>query len=141
MRKKIFVLIIFLMSVSLIGIITVQVFWIGNAIEIREKQFSHDVNYALTKTNERLSKKDFIDFTIQFKDFFQNKKFAKQADFTKFVYERINTSTNETFRFSSSGVYENTTYKGLNNFFKNDSVLISSVSSRNDVYKVKNLKN
>ena len=139
MRKKIFVLILFLMSVSLVGIITVQVFWIGNAIEIREKQFSHDVNYALAKTNERLSKKDFIDFTVQFKDFFQNKKFAKQADFTKFVYEQINTSTNERFRFSSSGVYEKTSYKGFNNFFKNDSILITSVSSKNDVYKVKNL--
>ena len=129
------------MSVSLIGIITVQVFWIGNAIEIREKQFSHDVNYALEKTNVRLSKKDFIDFTVQFKDFFQTKKFAKQADFTKFVYEQINTSTNETFRFSSSGVYENTTYKGLNIFSKNDSILISSVSSENEVYKVKKSTN
>jgi two-component system phosphate regulon sensor histidine kinase PhoR len=127
------------MSISLVGIITVQVFWIGNAIKIREKQFSHDVNYALARTNERLYKKDFVNFTVQFMDFFQNKKFAKQSDFTKFVYEQINTSTNETFRFSSSGVYEKTTYKGLNNFFKNDSILISSVSSKNDVYKVKNL--
>lgn len=138
MRKKIFVLIVFLMSVSLIGIITVQVFWIGNAIDIREKQFSHDVEYALAKTNERLSKKDFIDFTVQFKDFFQNKKFAKQADFTNFVYEQINTSTNETFRFSSSGIYENSTYTGLNKFFKNDSIIIASISSKNDVLKVKN---
>lgn len=139
MRKKIFVLIIILMSISLVGIITVQVFWISNAIEIREKQFSHDVNYALARTNERLYKKDFVNFTVQFMDFFQNKKFAKQADFTKFVYEQINTSTNETFRFASSGVYEKTFYKGVNNFFKNDSILISSVSSKNDVYKVKNL--
>tara|TARA_B100000809_G_scaffold263627_1_gene317337 strand:+ start:21181 stop:22749 length:1569 start_codon:yes stop_codon:yes gene_type:complete len=139
MKKKIFVLIIFLMSVSLIGIITVQVFWIGNAIEIREKQFSHDVNYALTKTNERLSKKDFIDFTVQFKDFFKRKKIAKQSDFTKFEYEQINTSTNETFSFKSSGIYENTTYKGLDKFIKNDSILIISLSSKNEVYKVKNL--
>ena len=139
MRKKIFIVIVILMSISLVGIVTVQVFWIGNAIEIREKQFSHDVNYALARTNERLYKKDFVDFTVQFMDFIQNKKFAKQADFTKFVYEQINTSTNETFRFASSGVYENSVYKGLNSFFKNDSILISSVSSKNDVYKVKNL--
>ena len=139
MRKKVFLLIVVLMSISLIGIITVQVFWIGNAIDIREKQFAHDVNYALSRTNERLYKKDFVDFTVQFMDFFQKKKFAKQTDFTKFVYEQINTSTNETFRFSSSGVYEKTMYKGLNNFFKNDSILTSSVTSKNDVYKVKNL--
>ena len=139
MKKKIFVLIIILMSISLVGIITVQVYWIGNAIDIRERQFSHDVNYALAKTNERLYKKDFVDFTVQFMDFFQNKKFAKQADFTRFVYEQINTSTNETFRFASSGVYEKSFYKGSNNFVRNDSILITSVSSKNDVYKVKNL--
>jgi two-component system phosphate regulon sensor histidine kinase PhoR len=141
MGKKMFALIIVLMSISLIGIITVQVFWIGNAIDIREKQFSNDVNFALTKTNERIYKKDFVDFTTQFIDFYNTKKFAKKADFTKFVYEQVNTSTNETFRFSSSGVYEQYSFKGLNDFYKNDSILIASVSSKNDVYKVKNSTN
>ncbi|MEI6865017.1 HAMP domain-containing sensor histidine kinase [Flavicella sp.] len=138
MKKKIFILIVIMMSISLVGIITVQVFWIGNAIGIREKQFSHAVNYALAKTNEQLYKKDFLDFTVQFMDLFQNKKFAKQADFTKFVYEQVNTSTNETFRFSSSGIYEETFYKGPKDFIKNDSILGVSVSSKNEVYKVKN---
>ncbi len=138
-----FALIIFLMSISLVGIITVQVFWIGNAIDIREKQFSNDVSFALAKSNEILYKNDLVDFTVQFMDFFKTKKFVKQSqsEFAKFVYEQINTSTNETFRFSSSGVYENTTYKGLNDFYKNDSILFASVSSKNDVYKVKKMTN
>lgn len=136
-----FVLIIFLMSISLIGIIAVQVFWISNAIEIREKQFSNDVSFALAKSNEILYKRDIADFSVQFMDFFQTKEKVRQTDFSKFVYEQINTSTNETFRFSSSGVYENTTYKGLNDFYKNDSILIASVSSKNDVYKVKKRTN
>jgi len=141
MKKKMFMLIILLMSISLIGIITVQIFWIGNAIDIRDKQFSKDVNFALTRTNQIIYKRDFIDFTVQFMDFFQTKKFVKQADFTKFVYEQINTSTNETFRFSSSGIYENNYYKSLNDFYKNDSLLILSLRNKNDVYKVKNSTN
>ena len=141
MGKKMFALIIFLMSISLIGIITVQVFWIGNAIDIREKQFSNDVQFVLNKTNEMIYKRDFVDFTAQFMDFFKTRKFAKQADFTKFVYEQINTSTNESFRFSSSGVYETNYYKGLSDFFKNDSILIATLQSKNEVFKVKKSTN
>jgi two-component system phosphate regulon sensor histidine kinase PhoR len=74
-------------------------------------------------------------------DFFKTRKFAKQADFTKFVYEQINTSTNESFRFSSSGVYETNYYKGLSDFFKNDSILIATLQSKNEVFKVKKSTN
>ena len=136
MGKKMFALIIVLMSISLIGIITVQVFWISNAIDIREKQFSNDVNFALAKTNERIYKNDFANFTTQFIDFYKTKKFAEKADFSKFVYEQTNTDTNETFRFSSSGVYEHYSFKGLNDFYKNDSILMATVNSKNDVFRV-----
>lgn len=141
MGKKMFVFIIFLMTISLIGIITVQIFWISNAIEIRKNQFTNDVNFALAKTSDRIYKKDFIDFTAQYMDFFDTKEFAKKVDFSKFVYEQINTTTNETFRFSSSNVMENMYYKGLDDFHKNDSLLVAAVTSRIDVYKVKNYTN
>ncbi len=129
------------MTISLIGIITVQIFWIGNAIEIREKQFSNDVNFALSKTSDRIYKKDFVDFTAQYMDYFDTREFAKKVDFSKFVYEQINTTTNETFRYSSSNVNENLYYKGLDDFHKNDSLLVAAVTSKVDVYKVKNYTN
>jgi len=37
------------MSVSLIGIVCVQIFWILNAVKIREERFSRDVNEALNE--------------------------------------------------------------------------------------------
>jgi two-component system phosphate regulon sensor histidine kinase PhoR len=141
MGKKMFVFIIFLMTVSLIGIIIVQIFWISNAIEIRKNQFTNEVNFALAKTSDRIYKKDFIDFTAQYMDFFDTKEFAKKVDFSKFVYEQINTTTNETFRFSSSNVIENMYYKGLDDFHKNDSLLVAAVTSKMDVYKVRNYTN
>jgi two-component system phosphate regulon sensor histidine kinase PhoR len=141
MGKKMFVFIILLMTISLIGIITVQIFWISNAIEIRKNQFTNEVNFALAKTSDRIYKKDFIDFTAQYMDFFDTKEFAKKVDFSKFVYEQINTTTNETFRFSSSNVIENMYYKDLDDFHKNDSLLVAAVTSKIDVYKVKNFTN
>jgi two-component system phosphate regulon sensor histidine kinase PhoR len=47
MNKRIITGIILLMSISLIGIILVQLFWIKNAFEVKEEQFDRSVNEAL----------------------------------------------------------------------------------------------
>lgn len=56
MSRRIFILLIVLMSTALIGIITVQIYWINSSIEIREKQFSNDVKFALAKVSETIQK-------------------------------------------------------------------------------------
>ena len=81
MGKKTFILIVFLMTISLIGIIVVQVYWIGNAIEIREKQFTNDVNYALAKTNERIYKKILSVFLFSLWISSKTKKLPKKPIF------------------------------------------------------------
>ena len=58
MGKKIFVLIVVLMSISLIGIVSVQLYWINNAIESKEIQFKSDVKKALARVSERLEVKE-----------------------------------------------------------------------------------
>jgi two-component system, OmpR family, phosphate regulon sensor histidine kinase PhoR len=49
MKPKIIRTIIILMSISLIGIVCVQVFWIMNAVKINEEQFGRKVNDALSE--------------------------------------------------------------------------------------------
>ena len=127
-----------MMSVSLLGIILVQTFWIQNAIETKKKQFADDVKFVMSKVSDELYKDEVINFTVQFMDFVKNKNYAKEADISKFVYEQVNTTTNETFRYASSAVSENQYYIGLNDFRINDSLLIASISSKNDVFKIKN---
>ena len=39
MSKRIFVLLVVLMAIALLGIITVQIFWIRSSIELKEQQF------------------------------------------------------------------------------------------------------
>jgi len=46
MNKRIFVFLIVLMGFALIGIITVQIFWIRSTIEMREQQFTTSVKFA-----------------------------------------------------------------------------------------------
>ena len=58
MSKKVFVLIVVLMSVSLIGIIAVQLYWINNAIESKKQQFQNDVQISLGSVFEKINQKE-----------------------------------------------------------------------------------
>ncbi len=62
MNKKQITIIIILMSVSLIGIIIVQLFWIKNAIEVKEAQFDRAVNQALNEIVKKLETNDAVYF-------------------------------------------------------------------------------
>ncbi len=55
MNKKTIAIIIFLTSISLIGIVITQLFWVRNAIKMKERQFYHRVSIALKSTVEQLS--------------------------------------------------------------------------------------
>ncbi|MEO2053200.1 sensor histidine kinase [Flagellimonas beolgyonensis] len=54
MNKKLFVLLVILMSLSLIGIIFVQVYWIRTSINDKEEQFSRTVTDVLDKVANRV---------------------------------------------------------------------------------------
>ncbi|MCD4681847.1 MAG: hypothetical protein K8R86_01080, partial [Bacteroidales bacterium] len=54
MNKSFITPVIILMTLSLVGIVLVQLFWIKNAIEIKEEQFDQSVNEALSEVVERL---------------------------------------------------------------------------------------
>ena len=62
MKKNIISGVILLMTISLVGIIVVQFFWIKNAIEIKEKQFDRTVNDALVEIVEKFDKDKNIFF-------------------------------------------------------------------------------
>jgi len=60
MNKRLFVFVIILMGISLAGIILLQLFWISNAISIREEHFNKTVNVALRETAEKLESHENI---------------------------------------------------------------------------------
>ena len=60
MNKRLFIFVIILMGISLAGIILLQLFWINNAISIREEHFNKTVNSALRETAEKLESHENI---------------------------------------------------------------------------------
>ncbi|MEZ5196259.1 MAG: HAMP domain-containing sensor histidine kinase [Bacteroidales bacterium] len=62
MNKRIIIGIVVLMGFSLVGIILVQIFWIKNAIEVKEAQLDRTINDALTSVVEQLDKDKNVRF-------------------------------------------------------------------------------
>ena len=56
MGKKLFIILIALMSLSLIGTIVVQSYWINTSIENRENQFANTVMQILDATAKKIEK-------------------------------------------------------------------------------------
>jgi len=53
MNKRLFVLLVILMSLSLIGIIFVQYYWIKKSIDDRAEQFSNTVSEVLNQVTDK----------------------------------------------------------------------------------------
>ena len=51
---------IIIMTVTLIGLISVEFYWISNAISLREEEFSFHVNTALKKVSDQLEKQEAL---------------------------------------------------------------------------------
>ncbi|MBE9483682.1 MAG: HAMP domain-containing histidine kinase [Bacteroidetes bacterium] len=60
MNRRLFIFVVILMGISMAGIILLQLFWIRNAISIREEHFNKTVNLALRETSEKLESHENI---------------------------------------------------------------------------------
>ena len=80
MRKKIFVLIVVLMSISLIGIIAVQLYWINNAVESKKAQFKNDIQKSLGAAAERINEREQAEFQKKIENLIAKKGLADKAE-------------------------------------------------------------
>ena len=56
MNKKLFVFLVVLMSLSLVGIIFVQGYWISNSIETKRGQFAFNAKQVLNTVSKNIKK-------------------------------------------------------------------------------------
>ncbi len=66
MSKKIFILLLSLMSISLAGIIFIQSYFILKNYQENDKQFSSNIKYALTETVSEIEKIEFKKYVSKF---------------------------------------------------------------------------
>lgn len=68
MSKKVFVFLLFMMSISLIGIIFIQSFFIIQNYEGNNSQFTSNVNYVLNQTSSMTERTEFRRYVKKFRD-------------------------------------------------------------------------
>ena len=83
-----FVLIVALMSFSLIGIVTVQVYWISNAVEAKRKQFKNDVKISFASASEKINESEFSLFRSTFEPLLEDYRGKTSAEIRKLFYSR-----------------------------------------------------
>ncbi len=131
MRKSTFILIIALMSSALIGIITVQIFWIKNSIASSERQFDREVHTALETVAKNIQNRELRDLYIRFRSLTKNKKYATEAAISKIVFEQIDTTNNEKLTYARTILEQN--YKIPTNLFGGDSLNFKRTFSKKDI--------
>jgi len=130
MGKRIFVLLIVLMAISLFGIITVQIFWIRSSIEMKEEQFSTSVKFALARVSENIQKREFRENISRYAPLIDSMQKSKQSNVRDFVFQQIDTSRNEIFTYRQS-ILENN-YKSQISPFEADTVNFKTFLSREE---------
>ena len=135
MSKKIFILIVVLMSISLIGIIAVQVYWVNDAIDSKQKQFANDVKVALAGVSETIREKEQVQFTQRNSKLFETNKYKTDAELKSILFEQIDTTGREKLTFGATILELN--YKMPGDFLNQDSVIIKKFKVKQDYFRSK----
>ena len=101
MNKIKYSILVMLMSISLIGIIFVQSFWIKTTLDNRERQFSLNVNQALKAVTESIKDREMRDYLAVYQKLIDSIGEPQESQLTSvFQYINRNQNTNQTFVYS-----------------------------------------
>ena len=105
MNKKLFVLLIALMSLSLLGIVFVQGYWISNAYQTKQEQFTINVRQVLITVAKEIQLREIEAYYEVYSAFVDSIEVPDNVSFTELAYRIQNRATNETYIFTD-GILE-----------------------------------
>ncbi|MAN58568.1 MAG: two-component sensor histidine kinase [Flavobacteriaceae bacterium] len=115
MNKKLFALLIALMTLSLLGIIFVQGYWISNSYQTTEEQFTFNVKQSLVAVSEKVKNSEIEYYFNIYSDLADSSITSYNEKFSELIYRTTDNEKNETFIFSD-GILEQD-YKLSSGFF------------------------
>ncbi|MEZ4853932.1 sensor histidine kinase [Flavobacterium sp.] len=144
MNRKRFIVLVVFMSLSLIGIILVQLYWINASLKNNEEQFKYHVQQVIGNVAEKVNTKELKEFISEYKKIQDSIGKEPEVSVLKkvFILEK-NNSTKETIIYTNTLLSEN---YGINGSFFDtalDTVNVSSIitSSKAEIYKNSNIDN
>lgn len=132
MNKRLFVLLVIFMSLSLIGIIFVQGFWFKQSVEDKEEQFSNTVTQVLNKVTDKIEARERKDYSDRYLSEIDSIGKFKGSNFTNFFFVNRDVNSDE-IRLYEHGILEEK-YNIASTFFDNsnstDSTIIKNFTSK-----------
>ncbi len=124
------------MSISLIGIVLVQIYWFNTSFSNNEEQFKFHIQQVIANVAHNLEKQEAADFFSNYQKLKDSiGKIPKKNDLIQFSYIQKNNITNRTIVYSNS-IIEEDYGVGTNIFGKKDLGLKSySAKRQTDVFE------
>ena len=136
MNKRLFSLLIGLMSLSLLGIVFVQGYWIRNAFNAKEDQFSLGVRQLLIDVSRQIELRETEDYYQLYSGLVDSIDTPENINVTELIYRIVNEDKNETIIFSDGIIEED--YKLSSYFFEFefDSIAFKKITNQKTTTKI-----
>lgn len=132
MGKKLFILLVILMSLSLIGIIFVQSYFIENTFKNEEKQFTLNVKRSLSFVSKAIEDREFAVFDKRLQEYIEKGGKPDTTALSEIILKYQDDMNNETVVFRN-GILEES-YKIPSMFFDIglDSISLNRITNKQD---------
>ena len=107
MSKRVFILLLVLMSVSLIGIIFIQSFFIVKNYTENNNQFTSNVKYVLDETASIVEKTEFRRYVVKFRDLINSDIVIDTASINNLIVINKDEEKKETIIYKNGVIEEN----------------------------------
>jgi two-component system phosphate regulon sensor histidine kinase PhoR len=121
------------MSLSLIGIIFVQAFFINNTLKFEKKKFTSDVSRSLSLVSKAIEDKELLSYDKLYKEATKNGRRPDSIEIRRLlIFENFNEDTNQTIQFKN--IISEESFKTPSLFFEigKDSIDIKRFISRSE---------
>ncbi|HLT34163.1 MAG TPA: HAMP domain-containing sensor histidine kinase [Aquaticitalea sp.] len=132
MGKKLFIMLIVLMSLSLIGIIFVQVFFINNSLQNEKKQFTLNVKRSLSFVSDAIEDREFREYSSKMYQLMASGAIADSTSFRELRIETEDRNIHQTIIYRNGILEESYKVPSLFLDIGLDSVNISRISSQRE---------
>lgn len=136
MNRKLFRILIALMTLSLLGIISVQVYWILNAYQTKEEQFTINIRQVLLSVAKEIQLNETEHWYALYSGLAENEDKPDNVSLSELIYTVQNEDNIETYIFQDGVLEEN--FKLTSDFLDTttDSIDFKKVTNNKSVTKL-----
>ena len=136
MNNKLFSFLIVLMTLSLLGIIFVQGYWIKNSYQNREDQFTLNIRQVLISVSKEIQLEEIEKYYNVYNSIIDTIEVPDQASFSELIYSTTNERNDEIYIFSDGVLEENYKFSPSSLDFDLDSIQFKKITSRKITTKI-----